>query len=45
MLLFFTHRDVPGLIGYIGTIFGKHGVNIAHDGRPRSRPAARRSAS
>jgi D-3-phosphoglycerate dehydrogenase len=20
---------VPGLIGYIGTIFGKHGVNIA----------------
>ena len=29
MLLVFTHRDVPGLIGFIGTIFGKHGVNIA----------------
>jgi len=29
VLLLFTHRDLPGLIGYIGTIFGKHGVNIA----------------
>jgi D-3-phosphoglycerate dehydrogenase len=29
VMLIFTHRDVPGLIGYIGTIFGKHGVNIA----------------
>jgi D-3-phosphoglycerate dehydrogenase len=29
VLLIFTHRDVPGLIGYIGTIFGKHHVNIA----------------
>jgi D-3-phosphoglycerate dehydrogenase len=29
ILLLFTHRDVPGLIGYIGTIFGKHQVNIA----------------
>jgi D-3-phosphoglycerate dehydrogenase len=29
ILLTFTHRDVPGLIGYIGTIFGKHHVNIA----------------
>ena len=28
-MLIFTHRDVPGLIGYIGTIFGKHQVNIA----------------
>lgn len=28
-LLIFSHRDVPGLIGFIGTIFGKHGVNIA----------------
>ncbi|HEY8504032.1 MAG TPA: ACT domain-containing protein, partial [Gemmataceae bacterium] len=28
-MLLFTHRDVPGLIGFIGTIFGKHGVNIA----------------
>jgi D-3-phosphoglycerate dehydrogenase len=28
-MLLFTHRDVPGLIGFIGTIFGKHKVNIA----------------
>jgi D-3-phosphoglycerate dehydrogenase len=29
VLLVFTHRDVPGLIGFVGTIFGTHGVNIA----------------
>jgi D-3-phosphoglycerate dehydrogenase len=29
IMLLFTHRDVPGLIGFIGTIFGKHRVNIA----------------
>jgi D-3-phosphoglycerate dehydrogenase len=29
VMLLFTHHDVPGLIGYIGTIFGKHQVNIA----------------
>jgi D-3-phosphoglycerate dehydrogenase / 2-oxoglutarate reductase len=29
VLLLFTHHDVPGLIGFIGTIFGKHQVNIA----------------
>ena len=29
ILLILSHRDVPGLIGFIGTIFGKHGVNIA----------------
>jgi D-3-phosphoglycerate dehydrogenase / 2-oxoglutarate reductase len=28
-MLIFTHRDVPGMIGHIGTIFGKYGVNIA----------------
>ncbi len=28
-MVIFTHRDVPGLIGFIGTIFGKHQVNIA----------------
>ncbi|WP_339909081.1 phosphoglycerate dehydrogenase [Symmachiella dynata] len=30
LMLIFRHRDVPGLIGYIGTMFGEHGVNIAH---------------
>ena len=29
VMLIFTHHDVPGLIGFIGTIFGKHQVNIA----------------
>jgi D-3-phosphoglycerate dehydrogenase len=29
IMLIFTHHDVPGLIGYIGTIFGKNQVNIA----------------
>jgi D-3-phosphoglycerate dehydrogenase / 2-oxoglutarate reductase len=29
VLLVFTHRDVPGMIGFIGTIFGTHKVNIA----------------
>jgi D-3-phosphoglycerate dehydrogenase len=28
-LLIFTHDDVPGIIGRVGTIFGQHNVNIA----------------
>jgi D-3-phosphoglycerate dehydrogenase len=28
-LMVFTHTDVPGIIGAVGTIFGKHHVNIA----------------
>jgi D-3-phosphoglycerate dehydrogenase len=28
-LLVFMHRDVPGLIGFVGSIFGDHAVNIA----------------
>ncbi|HEV3121998.1 MAG TPA: phosphoglycerate dehydrogenase [Isosphaeraceae bacterium] len=28
-LMIFTHHDRPGLIGFIGTLFGRHGVNIA----------------
>lgn len=27
-LLVFSHRDVPGIIGGVGTVFGQHGVNI-----------------
>lgn len=27
-LLVFTHQDVPGIIGGVGTICGQHGVNI-----------------
>jgi D-3-phosphoglycerate dehydrogenase len=29
ILLIFEHRDVPGIIGAIGSILGRHGVNIA----------------
>ena len=29
MLLVFTHQDVPGIIGRVGTAFGGMGVNIA----------------
>ena len=28
-LLIFSHQDVPGIIGGVGTIFGRHQVNIA----------------
>ncbi|MBA4019006.1 MAG: phosphoglycerate dehydrogenase [Pirellula sp.] len=29
IMLVFKHKDVPGIIGKVGTVFGKHGVNIA----------------
>ena len=29
VLMIFTHRDVPGIIGRVGTIFGENRVNIA----------------
>jgi D-3-phosphoglycerate dehydrogenase len=29
VLMVFTHKDVPGIIGVVGTIFGKHKINIA----------------
>ncbi len=29
-LLIFRHEDKPGLIGFIGTVCGNHGVNISH---------------
>ncbi|MDR1959546.1 MAG: phosphoglycerate dehydrogenase [Planctomycetaceae bacterium] len=29
-LFIFNHRDLPGVIGAVGNIFGKHRVNIAH---------------
>ncbi|MCA9188056.1 MAG: phosphoglycerate dehydrogenase, partial [Planctomycetales bacterium] len=29
VLLVFSHSDVPGIIGNVGTVFGKHQVNIA----------------
>lgn len=40
LLLVYRHRDVPGLIGAIGTVFGKHQVNISHMalGREKKEP-------
>ena len=38
ILLVFTHRDVPGIIGQIGTAFGEIGVNIAQMTVGRSTP-------
>ncbi|MFO1020981.1 MAG: phosphoglycerate dehydrogenase [Planctomycetales bacterium] len=38
LLMIYRHRDVPGLIGYIGTIFGRHQVNIAHMALGREKP-------
>jgi D-3-phosphoglycerate dehydrogenase len=37
-LLVFRHHDVPGIIGGVGTIFGKHGVNIAQMAVGRASP-------
>jgi D-3-phosphoglycerate dehydrogenase len=28
-LLILNHEDKPGIIGYVGTLLGKHGINIA----------------
>src|SRR5438132_1023516 len=38
IMLIFTHHYVPGLIGFIGTIFGKHRVNIAQMTVGRQQP-------
>ncbi len=37
-LLVFRHKDVPGIIGNIGTVLGKHGVNIAQMAVGRAGP-------
>ena len=29
VVFFMTNKDRPGIVGYIGTLMGKHGVNIA----------------
>ena len=29
MILIFENKDRPGIVGEVGTLFGKHGVNIA----------------
>lgn len=37
-LLFFNHKDRPGVIGAVGNIFAKHGINIAHMSLGRDKP-------
>ncbi len=39
-LMLFTHSDVPGIIGHVGTVFGKHQINIAQMavGRATNKP-------
>ncbi|MBL8795977.1 MAG: phosphoglycerate dehydrogenase [Planctomycetia bacterium] len=38
IMLIFTHQDVPGMIGFLGTIFGKHRINIAQMTVGRTQP-------
>lgn len=38
ILLVFPHQDVPGLIGFLGTECGRHGVNIASMNLGRLKP-------
>ncbi|GBD35336.1 D-3-phosphoglycerate dehydrogenase [bacterium HR36] len=38
ILMIFTHRDAPGLIGFIGTVLGQHQVNIAQMNVGRVQP-------
>jgi D-3-phosphoglycerate dehydrogenase len=38
VLLIFTHNDVPGIIGKVGTIFGNHKLNIAQMSVGRNAP-------
>jgi D-3-phosphoglycerate dehydrogenase len=40
VLLIFTHSDVPGIIGTVGTVFGRHDVNIAQMAVGRASPQA-----
>ena len=35
-LMIFRHRDVPGLIGYIGSKLGEYGINIGNMALGRS---------
>lgn len=45
-LLIYHHLDLPGLIGYIGTVLGKHDVNIANMalGRQKDEPGGHSTA-
>ena len=36
-MVFFRYDDIPGVIGKVGTLFGKNGVNIANMAVSRTR--------
>ncbi len=38
IMVMFTHHDVPGLIGFVGTLFGRFNVNIAQMTVGRQQP-------
>jgi len=40
ILMIFVHRDIPGVIGQVGNVFGRHRINIAQMsvGRPTNKP-------
>ena len=40
ILMLFAHRDVPGVIGSVGNVFGRYRINISHMsvGRGSSKP-------
>jgi D-3-phosphoglycerate dehydrogenase len=40
VLFVFTHRDVPGIIGAVGSIFGNHDANIAQMAVGRTAPGS-----
>ena len=37
-MVYTTNADAPGIIGLLGTVFGKAGVNIANFSLGRNRP-------
>ena len=41
ILLIFAHDDIPGIIGSVGSIFGKHHVNIAQMSVGRAEPGSK----
>ena len=43
ILLIFVHEDRPGVIGSVGTLFGRHGINIAQMsvGRQTNQPGGK----
>jgi D-3-phosphoglycerate dehydrogenase len=40
ILMVFFHRDIPGIIGAVGSIFGRHEINIAQMAVGRAAPGA-----